>query len=212
MNKFRHPADFFDKKIILETDRLVMRKLETADTKDMYAYASREQTSRYLLWYPHNSEYATRGLLERLKRDYRDGTYYELALVYKENGKMIGTCGITSFDDVNLSVEIGYVLNPDYWGMGLAAEAASVMINFAFFEIGAHRVEARYMKGNENSRRVMEKCGMTFEGMAKGKLLVKGLFRDIGTCAITEDEYFSVQRESIYKKFNPPSFFGMRFR
>ena len=167
----KHPGEYFKKKITFETERLILRKMEVSDVSDFYSYASREETSRYLLWSPHQSEYSTRYVLESIKRDYRAGTYFELAVILRESGKMIGTSGITSFDAQNRVVEIGYVLSPDYWGMGLAREAASVLMNFAFCELGANRVEAKYMKGNESSRRVMEKLGMTFEGIQRAKLL-----------------------------------------
>lgn len=212
MNKFTVPGEFFAKKIVFETDHLILRRIELSDSEDMFAYSSLEATSRYLLWSPHTSEYVTRCIIERLRREYRNGLYYELAVVLKENGRMIGTCGITSYDEANYTVEIGYVISPGYWGRGLAQEASSVIINFAFCQLGAHRVEARYMKENERSRRVMEKCGMSFEGIARNGLFVKGAFRDIGICAITSDDYFSVKREDLYRKFNHVGRWSFKFR
>ena len=85
------------------------------------------------------------------------------------------------------------------------------MMNLAFCELGANRVEARYMKGNESSLRVMEKLGMSFEGMQRAKLFVKGAFRDVGVCSILSGEYFSVRRENLYKKFNNTGLFDGLF-
>lgn len=212
MNGFTVPGEYFSKKIVFETERLKLRRIEASDSADMFSYSSLEATSRYLLWSPHTSEYATRCMIDRLKREYRDGLYYELAIVLRENGRMIGTCGITSYSEEDRTVEIGYVISPQYWGMGIAPEASSVIINFAFCQLGAHRVEARYIKENERSRRVMEKCGMRFEGIARNGMLVKGRSRDIGICAMTRDDYFSVPREDLYKKFNPIGHFGFKFR
>ncbi|MBR2459800.1 MAG: GNAT family N-acetyltransferase [Clostridia bacterium] len=211
MREFKHPAEFFKKKIVFQTPRLLLRKIESGDCSDMYCYSSREQTTRYLLWNPHPGEYATRAIIDNLRNAYREGTYFELAVVLRETGKMIGTCGITSVDESNFCAEVGYVLSPDYWGQGIAAEAAAVLINFAFCELGAHRVEARFMKGNENSRRVMEKCGMSYEGMQRGKIFVKGEFKDIGTCALTAEEYFSEAKENLYRKFNNSGLFESIF-
>ena len=207
----RHPSEYFKKKIVFETERLILRRIESGDVHDLYSYACREETTRYLLWLPHQNEYATRFVIEGIKRDYRAGTYFELAVVLRESGKMIGTCGLTSFDVQNRVAEIGYVLSPEYWGMGIAREAASVLMNFAFCELGANRVEAKYMKGNESSGRVMEKLGMTFEGMQRAKMYVKGEYRDIGVCSILASEYFSVPRENLYKKFNNTTIFDGLF-
>lgn len=202
MMETNRPGDYFKKKIVFETERLLLRRIDSCDVADLYSYASRAETTRYLLWLPHQSEFATRCVIESIRRDYRAGNYHELAVVLKDSGKMIGTCGITSYDAQNRVAEIGYVLSPDYWGQGYAREAASVLVNFAFCELGANRVEAKYMKGNENSLRVMEKLGMTFEGIQRAKLYVKGVYRDIGVASILASEYFSVPRENLYRKFN----------
>ena len=209
--EFKHPGEYFKKKIVFETPRLLLRRIDLCDVRDMYAYSSCENVTEYLLWSPHQSEYITRCVVEKLKRDYREGMYHELAVIFKETGKMIGTCGITSVDTANYSAEIGYVLSSEYWGNGLAFEAASVLQNFAFCELGANRVEAKYIVGNENSRRVMEKLGMRFEGIQRSKLFVKGAFRDIGIYSVLADEYFAVPRENLYKKFNNTGLFDVLF-
>ena len=120
---------------------------------------------------------------------YRLGQFYDWALINKEDGKMIGTCGFVKFDLPHNCAEIGYVLNPDYHGQGLMPEAAKRILQFGFSVLGLHRIEARYMAANTPSRHVMEKLGMTFEGIQRGRMLVKGLYRDIGTCAILASEF-----------------------
>ncbi len=54
------------------------------------------------------------------------------------------------------------------------------------------------MPENIYSRSVMEKCGMTYEGTARGKMLVKGVRRDIAYCSILRDEYFKIYGEKPY--------------
>lgn len=104
---------------------------------------------------------------------------------------MIGTCGFARLDFENNSAEIGYVLNPDFWRKGYATEAVKRVINFGFHDLNLHRIEARYIVGNEVSRRVMEKCGMAFEGIHKSSLYVKDRYVSVGYCAITADDYIS---------------------
>lgn len=191
----------------LHTDRMTLRRMKPSDSADMYEYAHQEPVTRYLLWDPHPSEFATREYLTRLQKRYHDGEFYDWALVLPDDGgtseekrkwfrfpvrreKMIGTCGFVSFSVENRSAEIGYVLNPDYWGQGYMPEAVRRVLSFGFCELGLNRIEARYMVGNEKSRRVMEKVGMTFEGVRRELLYVKGAYRDIGTCAILAAEYF----------------------
>ena len=179
----------FSKMPELETPRLLLRAMRVRDTEDMYAYAKDPEVTRYLLWSPHKSPDYTRSYLEYLAGRYRLGQHYEWAMVSKADGHMIGTCGFSRIECPHNAAEIGYVLNPAYWGQGLVAEAAERVLRFGFDVLGLHRVEARYMVGNDESRRVMEKLGMRFEGVRRGSMLVKGVYRDIGICSILVNEY-----------------------
>lgn len=204
-------VSYFRKDPRLETERLLLRKLAPKDAADMYEYSCRPETSEYLLWSPHTHLSFTADLIRYLQNEYEIGRYFDFAVIYKENMKMIGTAGLTSIDEKNSSCEVGYVLNPDYWNKGIATEALQAVMNFAFCELNFNRVEAKYMAGNEASRHVMEKCGMTHEGIQRSKLFVKGKFRDIGVCAILRSEYLATERENLYKKCNRPGFLERLF-
>ena len=173
----------------LQTQRLLLRPMRVSDTDDMYEYAKDPEVTRYLLWRPHTCREYTRSYLEYLAGRYRLGAHYEWAMIHRESGRMIGTCGFASIDCPNACAELGYVLNPDFRGQGLVVEAARCVMDFAFNTLSLHRIEARYMIENLASRRVMDKLGMRFEGVARSSLLVKGLYRDIGKCAILKEEF-----------------------
>lgn len=173
----------------LRTSRLTLRRLNPSDYRDMYEYSCLPQVTEYLLWYPHENPNQTYRYLENLQISYKRGDFYDWAVVWNETGKMIGTCGFTSFDHEHARAEVGYVLNPSFWGMGIAAEAVMAAMEFAFTELDINRVEAHFIEGNDRSRRVMEKCGMAFEGMLQQYMLIKGYYRNVGICAITRDRY-----------------------
>lgn len=173
----------------LRTERLLLRRIKSSDLDDMFEYASDPRTTAYLLWEPHADLAATKKSLERINDGYRKGNFYDWALVENTNGKMIGTCGFTALDIYNNCAEIGYVLNPAYWGKGYAPEAVARVIHFGFNVLKLNRIEARYMVENSRSRRVMEKCGMKFEGVNRSSMFVKGAYRDIGVCSILSNEY-----------------------
>ena len=175
---------------LLETPRLILRPMRVSDREDMYDYASRDEVTESLLWRTHASRDHTQRYLSYVTSLYRSGEFFDFAIEYRENGKMIGTCGFAAIDEKNDSVEVGYVISPDYRGMGVAPEALGAVLRLAFCDMSVNRVEARYMSENSASRRVMEKCGMTFEGINRQKLLVKGRYRDIGVCSILASEYF----------------------
>lgn len=174
----------------LETNRLTMRKILPADCADMYDYSRREETSRYLLWSPHTNLRYTKKYLTHVQNAYRNENFYDFALVDKESGRMIGTCGFTSFDLQNNSAEIGYVLHPEFWGKGLAKEAVFRLMAFGFAELRLHRLSAKIMTNNTASKRVAEKCGMRHEATYVEGMLIKGRYETIDEYALLAKEFY----------------------
>lgn len=168
----------------LITPRLYLRAMRADDAEDMFEYASMPSVTKYLLWREHESVGYTRDYLKYIESRYSVGDFYDFAVVEKASGRMIGTCGFTHIDTVNNVCEIGYVFNPKYHGMGYATEAACEVARFAKETLGAHRIEARFMKGNDASVRVMERLGMSFEGFSVDSMFVKGEYKTIGTYAM----------------------------
>lgn len=174
----------------LTTERLILRKMLPSDAADMYEYASMPSVTRFLTWTPHPSIEHTKRYLTYLQTRYQTGEFYDFAIVCRENNKMIGTCGFVRFDTANDSAEVGYVLNPSYHNHGYATEALRAVMDFGFSKLGLHRIEARFMKDNHPSRRVMERCGMQFEGIFHHLLFLKGRYEDIGICAAINARHF----------------------
>lgn len=177
---------------VLDTPRLYLRKMLKRDSRDMFEYARRSDVTEYLLWEPHQSETYTYKYLSYLQSRYRAGDFYDWAIIWRDSDKMIGTCGFTKLNIESNSAEVGYVLNPAYWGIGIAPEAVRAVMRFGFWQLRLHRIEARYMIGNDRSRRVMEKVGMTYEGVGRDSMHVKGRYVSIGTCAILRNEYMQM--------------------
>lgn len=173
----------------LETERLLLRRMQKSDADDMYDYAKRPDTTRYLTWNPHPDRKFSYQYLVYLQQKYKQGDFHDWAVVERESGRMIGTCGFTRFDYGNEAAEVGYVINPDFHGRGYATEALRRVIRFGFDYLNIHRIEAKYMEDNAASRRVMEKCGMTFEGIRRDSLWIKGGFVNVGICSILRPEY-----------------------
>ena len=188
MNK-KKLVGFFSHIPCIETERLLLRRLMQSDSHDMYEYAKKEQVTRYLLWEPHPDEDYTYRYLSAVQRQYREGECYDWAITLKASGKMIGTCGFAAFSPTDDRGEIGYVLNPDYWGHGIVPEAVMAVLEFGFRELNLNRIEAKYIFGNDRSRRVMEKCGMQFEGVLHSYMKIKNRYCDIGICSILRSHF-----------------------
>jgi ribosomal-protein-alanine N-acetyltransferase len=178
----------------LTTPRLTLRRMMVADTDDMYEYACRQDVTKFLTWRPHPDRDYTREYLQYLGSRYAAGMFYDWAVIYEPDCKMVGTCGFTAFNCSSDSAEVGYVLNPEYWGKGIATEALGRVLEFGFENMGLHRIEARFIQENERSRRVMEKVGMTFEGVLREGMLIKGNYQNIGICSILQSEWKNRQQ------------------
>ena len=180
----------------LSTERLLLRKIRLTDAPDMFEYSTDPEVTKYLLWDPHPNVEHTRNYIDYLQDRYRDGKYYDWAVILKSSGKMIGTCGFSSILPEHRSAEVGYVLNPAFRGQGIAGEALSAVLDFAFRKMALNRVEAKCVAENASSERVMQKVGMTFEGVARSALLVKGEFRNIKIYSMLRSEYVRFKQKS----------------
>ena len=180
----------------LSTERLLLRKIRLNDAPDMFEYSKDPEVTKYLLWDPHPNVEHTRNYIDYLQDRYRDGKYYDWAVILKSSGKMMGSCGFSSILPEHRSAEVGYVLNPAFRGQGIAGEALSAVLDFAFRKMALNRVEAKCVAENASSERVMQKVGMTFEGVARSALLVKGEFRNIKIYSMLRSEYVRFKQKS----------------
>ncbi len=178
----------------LESARLLYKKIVPENAQDMYEYSKLEDVTRYLLWTPHASITQTQHYIKLLQKKYASGSFWDFGLTFREDGKFIGTCGITSFDEMTNSIEIGYVLSPDYWGKGLATEAAKTVMTYCFENFGVDKICAKFMEGNDASMHVMTKLGMTLEGIYKRSMYVKGDYKTIHVYEVTRDKFYSEAR------------------
>ena len=174
----------------IETKRTILRKIHPDDYIDMYEYAHSDKVTKYLLWNSHRNPEYTKEYAKFIQEKYRDGEFYDWAITLKENGKMIGTVGFTSFDFSNNTGEIGYVLNENFWHMGIASECVDAVLNFGFSVLGLGEIFGKYMKKNTASMHVMLRSNMTPIGIEKNVVKRKFGYMDVVICSILSSDYF----------------------
>jgi len=150
--------------IRIETPRLILRAFEESDLPDFYAYASVPGVGEMAGW-PHHASIETSREILRSFIDRKD----VFALYHKADHKMVGSLGLHKSwaDEDNaykaLKVkEIGYVLSKAYWGQGLMLEAVHAVIDYGFGTLGLEAFTCGHFAENNQSRRVIEKCGFQF--------------------------------------------------
>jgi ribosomal-protein-alanine N-acetyltransferase len=170
----------------LETDRLLLRLVTEDDLDDLAALYADPVVMRY---FPKTySRDETREFLERMINGYRLVGYHLLATIYKPNGRFIGRCGIIrqEIEGEQLS-EVGYMLNKDYWGMGLATEAARKLRDFGFSTFQFDRMISLVRPINTPSQAVARRNGMEIIRDVKYAGLDHHLF------CITRQEWLAMQ-------------------
>ena len=142
---------------VLETERLVLRKLDQEDLKDIIAWEA--------LPGAQNSEIEAQEFLEYCFREYRDRGIGPWGMQLKETGEIVGNCGFPHIIFKNRCGEVNYCVTLQHRGRGLALEALMALLGFGFGDIGLIRIQARCDLDNLSSERVMLKAGMRFEGL-----------------------------------------------
>ena len=102
--------------------------------------------------------------LRKFRESDLKGSEYTYAVVEKATDSVIGSCGLTRFDNELTGAELSYVLHREFWGRGYATELAQELLRYGFRELGLQRIHAYCFKGNGASRRVLEKLGMRHLG------------------------------------------------
>ena len=172
--------------IELKTERLLLRKLNESDAKQMYeGWMSDERVAKYTSWYSHSSIDDTKAFIQFIT-GLDEKTSYNWVIEF--DGKVIGTINVCYSDDNTELAGIAYALSHDFWGKGLMTEAARAVVSFLFDRVGYRKIIAGCDIENVGSKRVMEKLGMKQEACLRKQIKRKdgtygddlqyGLFRD----------------------------------
>ena len=144
--------------IIIETDRLILRRYCKEDLHDLYEYLSDEEVVKHEPYNPMDIDEVKGNL------DWRISTDEMIAVVLKSNNKMIGNVYLGKRDFESL--EIGYVFNKQYWGKGYAKESCDALIKNSFSK-GIHRIFAECDPYNIASWKLLESLGFIKEAYFK---------------------------------------------
>ena len=152
----------------LETPRLILRRFLPEDLEPMYENCWRHKAVTQ--W----TSYAPMDCLEDVQKhaemftekwlSYDNPKRYSWAIVEKSSGQVIGRMFGMHPDDEIGQVELAYELGPDWWNRGLMTEAVQAVLPFFLQEVGVNRIFAYHAAQNPASGRVLQKCGLVYEG------------------------------------------------
>jgi len=155
----------------IETDRLSLEPVREADKEDYFNNISHDKKvlETFVCRYAET--------LEEFDFSSYPGREDLFAIRLKDTGRLIGI--ILFFDEKDGACEIGYGIGSKYWNRGYATEAVRSFLTYLHREKGIHTVYASFFTGNDASRRVMEKCGMTYSHFSGKEFVYLGTERDL---------------------------------
>ncbi len=168
----------FDSFPVLETERLVLRRTILDDANDYFVLRSSPEAMKHICKPLQKSVEETKELIYKINEmiAFNDGISWAVCL--KNNNKMIGSVSFHKIDKDNHRAEIGYMLHPDYWRMGIISEAIEAIINYGFNTLKFHSIEAHIDPTNIGSEKILQKFNFVKEAYFKENFFFNGKFLD----------------------------------
>ena len=178
---------------IIETERLILRPFRTSDAEPMFKnWAGDREVTRFLTWNAHRSISDTEAIINLWVSQYNELSRYNWAIVPKDLGEPIGGIDVVHIYQNTDCAEIGYCIAQNSWGKGIMTEAFTAVIKYLFEEIGFNQIRAAHAVKNPASGRVMEKCGLKYEGTFRQFFRANsGELLDISYRSILKEEYLA---------------------
>jgi RimJ/RimL family protein N-acetyltransferase len=175
----------------IEAQRLVLREYKADNWPAVLAYQSDPRYLRYYPWSERDAEAVREFVAWCVARQAEaPRNVFQLAITLPATGgRLLGSCGVRVNDRARREGNIGYELDPEYWGNGYATEAARAMLRYGFEQLGLHRIWAQGNADNTASAHLLEKLGMRREAHFRECDHFKGRWWDSFIYAMLDHEW-----------------------
>ena len=143
---------------------MILRPFTMDDVEGMWEVNKDPEVTKYTGDPFHSIEEMEERIARMLSHDYEVHGYGRFALIWKENNELIGFSGL-KYESEHFATDLGYRMKKVYWGRCIATESSIASLDFGFNELKLDRIIALAMEENDASIRVMEKVGMTYDGI-----------------------------------------------
>ncbi len=145
--------------MILSTERLILRPLESSDEDEIFLLRSDEEVNRYIDRPRPASKKDAEAFIIRIQKGVASGESYYWGITLKNDTTLVGTICLWNLSADKKYGEIGYELSPSQQGKGIMKEAMKAVINYAFETIGITTLEAYTHKDNTASTKLLQHFG-----------------------------------------------------
>lgn len=152
----------------LETERLILRKLEDTDAERMFLLDSNPEVMKYIGVPVLTEQSESLAVIRMIQKQYEENGTGRLAVIEKETGLLIGWSGLKLLtEEINgykNVLDLGYRYLPEFWGKGYALEAAKASLELGFNDMNADVIYAHAHSGNKGSNHILKKLGFEKTG------------------------------------------------
>ncbi len=161
------------------TERLLIRKFKYTDAESIRQnWAGLDEVQSMYGEPTYKTPEAVKRLLDKYIGRYNNGYTFRWAIIEKTSGECIGQIAYFLVDTHNHFGEIEYCIGTAFQGKGYATEATKAVIKYGFEKIRFHKVQICVRPSNSSSKRVIEKCGFTYEGALRDYFYIDGKYED----------------------------------
>jgi len=177
----------------ITTRSLNLREIRTDHRNDLFDIFSDPGVTKYYDLEAFTDPSQSDKLISFFRNRYTEKVGIRWGIFAQESDRCVGTCGFNNWSKAMRSATIGYELNKSYWGKGIATEALSAIIQFAFsgkLECGnINRIQADTVPGNVASEKVLIKLGFIEEGLRRQSGYWKGQYHDLKCFGLLKSEF-----------------------
>lgn len=179
----------------IEADRVILRPFCASDREAFAQYRSDPDVARYQSWEaPYTLEEAAEFIDQMRERQPGiPGQWYQFAIERREKQGIIGDCALHILGDNPRQGEIGFTLARAYQAQGLATEAVTTLLDYAFGDLNLHRVTATCDASNVPSARLLARIGMRREAHFIENVWFKGAWSSEFQFALLQREWRSIR-------------------
>jgi [ribosomal protein S5]-alanine N-acetyltransferase len=182
---------------ILKTVRLILRPWKAADAAALQRLAGRREIADTMISVPHpfTERYAEEWIAGHAEAHVR-GEAFHFAITLADTEVLVGAVELRAINAEHRHAELSCWIGMEWWGQGLATEAALAVVRHGFEYHGLNRIVAFHMLRNPASGRALEKIGMKREGLLRQAVSKWGRFEDVVSMAILREEWASANSAS----------------